>query len=266
MNMNSAKHGIPDSLLTRLKAARSVVFFTGAGASSESGIPTFRDTLTGLWGKFDAESLATPEAFLRDPALVWGWYEWRRKQVSLAQPNAGHRAMSMLEALIPQVTVITQNVDDLHERAGSQRVIHLHGSLFESRCFHCGEPHEHSAGAADESADGRPIKPPACINCRGPVRPGVVWFHENLPETAWNEAQDASREADLFFVVGTSGLVWPAAELPHVAHLAGGLVVRVNPDLNGPEDFSTIDLVGKAGEILPAMIDRLDHTSQSSNG
>lgn len=257
---------IPAILIDRLASACSVVFFTGAGASSESGIPTFRDALTGLWGEFDAESLATPEAFLRDPALVWGWYEWRRKQVSLAQPNAGHRAMAMLENLIPQVTVITQNVDHLHERAGSQRVIHLHGSLFESRCFHCGEAHEHSAGAIDESADGRPIKPPSCMVCRGPVRPGVVWFHENLPETAWNEAQDSSREADLFFVVGTSGLIWPAAELPNRAHSSGAMVVRVNPELNGPGDFSTIDLVGKAGEILPAMIESLDRASQSSNG
>lgn len=249
---------IPAFLVDRLASARSVVFFTGAGVSRESGIPTFRDALTGLWGQFNAEKLATLEAFRQDTALVWGWYEWRRLQVSQAQPNAGHRAMAMLEDLIPQVTVITQNVDDLHERAGSQRVIHLHGSLFSPRCSDCGELHALSFAVPQEPVDHLPLDPPSCPVCQGPIRPGVVWFNEALPEDAWQAAKSACQRADLFFAVGTSGLVWPAAELPHRAHLAGAVVVRINPDLNGAEDFPTIDIVGNSGEIFPAIIELME--------
>ena len=255
---------LPSPLIDKLAGANSVVFFTGAGASSESGIPTFRDALAGPWGQFDAENLATPGAFMKNPALVWGWYEWRRWQVSQAQPNAGHRAMAMMEELIPQVTVITQNVDDLHERAGSQRVIHLHGSLFSPRCFDCGHPHEYQAVGANEPADGRSIEPPACVNCRGPVRPGVVWFQESLPETAWEEAKDASKAAELFFVVGTSGLVWPAAELPYLAHSSGAMVVRINPDLSRALECPTVDIQGMAGDVLPSLIDALRVSSSAS--
>lgn len=248
---------IPKQLIERLRTARSVVFFTGAGASSESGIPTFRDALTGLWANFDAEKLATPLAFRRDPELVWGWYEWRRMQVQQALPNAGHRAMAVLDGLVPQVTVITQNVDDLHERAGSQRVIHLHGSLFAPRCFDCGHPHALSSALLDEPETGRRLMPPACSKCHGPVRPGVVWFKEELPESAWRAAMDACWQADLCFVVGTSGMVWPAADLPCQAHKFGAMVVQVNPIISRYAGLPTLDLPGKAGDVLPMIVDCL---------
>lgn len=163
------------------------------------------------------------------------------------------------------MTVITQNVDDLHERAGSQQVIHLHGSLFTPRCSDCGQLHGLPSAVSDEPVDDRPVDPLACVACRGLIRPEVVWFNEELPDDAWQAAQDACRQADVFFAVGTSGLVWPAAELPYLAHLAGAVMVRVNPEPSGPKAFPTIDLVGKAGEILPAIIGSLDGARTSSN-
>lgn len=247
---------IPDELIDTLRVARSVVFFTGAGASSESGIPTFRDALTGLWDRFDAEALATPEAFVNDPALVWGWYEWRRRQVEHAQPHPGHQAMAALEECLPAVTVITQNVDDLHERAGSRRVIHLHGSLFAPRCFDCGQPYHLPPEPLDAPGDGRRLPPPRCAACDGLVRPGVVWFNEPLPEQVWHGALAACLASDLFFVIGTSGLVWPAADLPCQAHKAGARVVQVNPVLTRYPKVPTLDLQGQAGRVLPALLER----------
>jgi len=248
---------IPNNLIEKLRSTQSVVFFTGAGVSSESGIPTFRDALTGLWAQFDAEKLATRQAFQRDPELVWGWYEWRRMQVQQADPNPGHRAIVALEAHFPQVTVITQNVDDLHERAGSHRVIHLHGSLFAPRCFDCERPHALSATMLNEPAGGRRWMPPACPACHGHIRPGVVWFNEALPERAWQAALEAVMHADLLFVVGTSGLVWPAADLPYLAHRSGALVVQVNPIITRSTSLPTWAIEGKAGAVLPALVERL---------
>ncbi|GAB3833914.1 NAD-dependent deacylase [Dactylosporangium cerinum] len=220
-----------------LAEARRVVVFTGAGISAESGVPTFRDDLTGLWALYEAEELATPEAFHRDPDLVWGWYEWRRNRVRRAEPNAGHFATAAIEAMVPGSVVITQNVDDLHERAGSPAPLHLHGSLFAPRCI---GPDAHpftgtlpdppaDAGAdgdpdaaadaepdpeADPDADGRRVPPPRCLACGMLVRPGVVWFGEVLPAAAWTGANEAAANCDVLLTVGTSGVVYPAAELP----------------------------------------------------
>ena len=256
LGANPAPITIPDALIDTLRVARSMVFFTGAGASSESGIPTFRDALTGLWERFDAEALATPEAFLNDPALVWGWYEWRRMQVRQAQPHPGHLAMAALEECLPAVTVITQNVDDLHERAGSRRVIHLHGSLLAPRCFDCGHPYRLPPESLDAPVDGQRLPPPRCPVCHGQVRPGVVWFNEPLPDQAWQTALEACRAADLCFVIGTSGLVWPAADLPYQAHQAGARVVQVNPVITRYPNLPTLDLQGQAGRVLPAILER----------
>lgn len=168
---------IPPALADTLARASRVTVFTGAGVSAESGIATFRDPLTGLWSRFDAQALATPEAFAAQPDLVWGWYEWRRAQVARAEPNAAHHAIAALARRMPALTLITQNVDNLHERAGSQGVIHLHGSLHAPRCAACGEPAEFAAAAAshgDEPETGRAIAPPACARCGAAVRPGVV--------------------------------------------------------------------------------------------
>ena len=237
-----------------LRSARHVVVLTGAGVSAESGIPTFRDALTGLWEQFDAQALATPEAFRRDPALVWGWYEWRRAKVLRAQPNPGHRSIAALERLVPEVTLVTQNVDDLHERAGSASPIHLHGSLNQPRCFACARPHVLPSEVPDEPEGGRRLEPPRCLHCGGRIRPGVVWFGEALPEAAWKDAKTAAGSCDLMLVVGTSGLVYPAAGLPKVAAANGARIIQVNP---GPAELDVdgaAHLVGQAGVIMPALV------------
>jgi NAD-dependent deacetylase len=191
-------------LITALKTARHIVIFTGAGVSSESGIPTFRDAQTGLWEKFDASVLASPQGYRNDKALVWGWYEWRRMQVLKAQPNAAHVAIAELANHVEQLTIITQNVDDLHERAGSSRVIHLHGSLHDPRCFACARPYIFPEGIPDEPEAGRRLMPPRCSHCNGYIRPGVVWFGETLPESSWWSASLATKLCDVLLSIGTS--------------------------------------------------------------
>jgi NAD-dependent deacetylase len=208
-----------------------IAFLTGAGMSAESGVPTFRDALTGLWARFDPERLATEAAFREDPALVWGWYRWRAALVSRAQPNAGHLGIARLQDR-HQVQVVTQNVDDLHERAGSRDVVHLHGSLFASRCIGCGrraapDPIVQRMDAVP--ADGGREAPPHCAGCGDAIRPGVVWFGEALPDVAWHAATEAIAGCDVLIVVGTSGLVHPAAALPAHARETGRRVLEINP-------------------------------------
>lgn len=247
---------MPASLITSLRTASHIAVFTGAGVSAESGIATFRDSLTGLWERFDAASLATPEAFQADPALVWGWYEWRRMQVLQAQPNPAHQAIAELARHVPRLTLITQNVDDLHERAGSLDVIHLHGSLHTPRCFRCGKAPATSLGTPDEPEGGRRLEPPRCLACEGPLRPGVVWFGESLPADALNAAYEAARDCDVLLSVGTSGVVYPAAEVPELAWRAGATVVHVNPQLQTSHREREFALVGPAGEQLPDLVNQ----------
>jgi len=236
---------------------RHVVVFTGAGVSAESGIPTFRDALSGLWERFDAEELATPEAFRRNPDLVWGWYEWRRMLVMRAQPNAAHRAIARLEERVGRFTLITQNVDDLHDRAGSRSVLRLHGSLFAPRCFDCDEPAPLSAQVPDEPAPGRALAPPRCARCGGLVRPGVVWFGEPLPEAAIARAFEAAQSCDVFVSVGTSSLVHPAAQVPFVAKRAGARVIQVNPNPTALDEVADLNLRSPAATALPTLVDSL---------
>ncbi|MFA5522488.1 MAG: NAD-dependent deacylase [Castellaniella sp.] len=243
----------PD-LLGRLRAARSIVVFTGAGVSQESGIPTFRDALSGLWTQFDPMVLATPEAFEADPALVWGWYEWRRGLVLRCRPNPAHHAIAQLQHHVPELLVVTQNVDDLHERAGSRDVIHLHGSLHAPRCHHCGAPWPVPETMPEEPQEGRRLDPPACRHCGGPVRPGVVWFGESLPQQAWLLALERAARCDLLFSIGTSSVVQPAAQLPMRARAAGACIVQVNPEPTGLESPHH-DLRGPAGTLMPALLD-----------
>lgn len=243
-----------ESLIDKLKSARHVVVFTGAGVSAESGIPTFRDAQVGLWEKFDATRLASPQGFKEDKALVWGWYEWRRMMVLKAHPNPAHRAIAALADSVEHLTVITQNVDDLHERAGSQNVIHLHGSLHAPRCFACHRPYQLAAGIPDEPDNGRKVMPPRCSHCNGYIRPGVVWFGEDLPEAEWGRAVVATHDCNVFLSIGTSSLVWPAAKLPSDAKRYGATVIRVNPELPDVGDLSDFNLQGKAGDILPALV------------
>ncbi|MGN9810184.1 SIR2 family NAD-dependent protein deacylase [Micromonospora sp. BQ11] len=237
-----------------LRQARRAVVFTGAGMSAESGVPTFRDALTGLWQRFDAQALATPEAFHDDPALVWGWYEWRRTAVARALPNAGHVAVAAIEARVPHTVVVTQNVDDLHERAGSVDPLHLHGSLFAPRCSACARPAPVSDPVVDEPADGRRVAPPSCGHCSAPIRPGVVWFGEALPGETLETAVEAAASCDVLLTVGTSGLVYPAAEIPQVAARFGAAVIQVNPQRTPLDAVAAVNLRGRAAEVLPALV------------
>lgn len=242
-----------------ISAARRIVIFTGAGMSAESGVPTFRDALTGLWARFSAEALATPEAFARDPELVWGWYEWRRARVRAAQPNAGHRAIAEFAARRAAegsggVTVVTQNVDDLHERAGGPAAVHLHGSLFAPRCGACGAPGAFATVEPVEPEGGRRLAPPRCEQCGGALRPGVVWFGEGLPEAAWSAASQAMDSCDLVLCVGTSALVYPAAALPEQALRAGAMLLQVNPGHTAFDALARFNLKGSAATVLPALL------------
>ena len=243
-----------EHLIQRLRAAQRLVVLTGAGTSAESGIPTFRDVLTGLWENFDPQQLATPDAFLADPELVWGWYEWRRGKVLRCRPNPAHQAIAAMQQHVGQLAVVTQNVDDLHERAGSRDVIHLHGSLHEPRCFDCGRSYSYSSDIPDEPEGGRRVAPPRCTDCGGLVRPGVVWFGESLPADQWQRAQQLSSECDVLLSVGTSSVVYPAAQLPHLAKASGATVVQINPDSTGLDGALDFNLSGKAGEVLPELV------------
>lgn len=237
----------------RLREAKHVVVFTGAGASAESGIPTFRDALIGLWERFDPAQLATSEAFRADPALCWGWYEWRRHKVLQAQPNGAHLAIAELARYVHTLIVVTQNVDDLHERAGSSEVIHLHGSLHSPRCIDCGQPYTLPLTSDALPEDGSRIEPPRCGACSGYVRPGVVWFGEMLPEDAWSAGLAAAQECDVFLSIGTSGIVYPAAELPLRALGHGAIVVHINPvrfDVSSQEHF----LQGPASVMMQSLL------------
>lgn len=205
---------------------KNIVILTGAGMSAESGIPTFRQASRGLWAEYSPERLATPEAWRADPALVWGWYLWRMALVRAAAPNAGHEALAMA-AKTRAIRIVTQNVDDLHERAGSGDVLHLHGGLFAHRCFACARPHG-EVTIPDSATTPMRVEPPRCTHCGGRIRPGVVWFGENLPEAAFTQAVAAAAACDLMLVVGTSGIVHPAAELPFIAREAGAAVVEIN--------------------------------------
>ncbi|MCF8559569.1 SIR2 family NAD-dependent protein deacylase [Micrococcus yunnanensis] len=256
--------GALDAVRALVAAAERPVVLSGAGMSAESGIPTFRDAQTGLWERFSAEQLATEEAFLADPALVWSWYRWRARMVRARRPNPGHDAIAAWQRRTPDLEVVTQNVDDLHERAGARVLAHLHGSLFEHRCAECGAPADVDPGApSDVDAAGSEADleamlreaPPACPACgTGRIRPGVVWFGEMLPQEPWERAYEALERCDLALVVGTSGLIQPAASLPFVALGAGVAVVEVNPVETELSGAVTHALRGSAGAVLPALV------------
>ncbi len=245
--------GFSDDIATAaglLRGADHVVALTGAGASAESGVPTFRDALTGLWARFSAERLATPEAFARDPGLVSRWYDERRVSALACRPNAGHAALVALARVVPRLTLVTQNVDRLHQRAGSAGVIELHGSLAEWRCTRCGESVAETGPAFAEH-------PPPCRWCGGPRRPGVVWFGEPLPADALAAAEAAAGACDVFLSVGTSGVVYPAAGLVDVAKQAGAATVEVNPAATPMSGRMDTVLRGAAAAVLPTVVDRV---------
>lgn len=227
-----------------LSRADRVTFLTGAGISRESGIPTFREAQTGLWAKFNPEELATPEAFRRNPSLVWRWYDERRAQIQSISPNPGHLAIAELERWIESVVVVTQNVDGLHAQAGSRKIVELHGNIRSFFCFDRRHPAQDVPFGLED--------PPAC-HCGSLLRPAVVWFGELLPPDALESAHREILQSSVVFVVGTSSLVYPAASLPHVALDAGIPVVEINPERT-PLTREAIWLPGKAGEILPSLL------------
>jgi NAD-dependent deacetylase len=240
---------IPVELLQRLAAAKTVTVLTGAGVSAESGVPTFRDALTGLWAKFSPEELAAPRAFRRNPRLVWEWYAWRRKIVADAKPNPGHLALVEMRNLFLRFHLITQNVDGLHQRAGSRKVIELHGNITRTKCS--------EEGTIVSSWNDTDDVPPKCPSCGGLLRPDVVWFEEPMPEPEMRHAVTASTHCDVFFSVGTSTVVYPAAALPLEALRSGATVVEINPQ---PTPFTALVhfvLAGPAGVVLPELMKAL---------
>ncbi len=233
------------------RAARLIVkrlplaALTGAGISADSGIPTFRGK-DGLWRRFRPEELATPEAFARNPRLVWEWYRWRMEIIARAKPNPGHTALAELEKLGVLRCIVTQNVDGLHQRAGSRNVIELHGNIWRAKCTRCGY-----RVTFDKPPD---TLPPLCPRCGGLLRPDVVWFGEPIPEEAWSKALECISGARSLLIVGTSGVVYPAALLPRIARERGALIVEVNVEPSAlTEELVDVFLEGKASEVLPRL-------------
>lgn len=229
-----------------LAEAERVVVLTGAGISAESGVPTFRGA-GGLWRQHRPEDLATPEAFARGPRLVWEWYDWRRARVAKAEPNPGHLALAQLERRVPDFTLITQNVDGLHQRAGSRRVLKLHGDIWTLHCLGCG---------LEETNHDVPLReiPPRC-SCGGLFRPGVVWFGEALPADVLRHAMEAAAHAQVFLVVGTSAVVQPAASLPLLAQQNGAKLVEINLEETPLSAQADASFWGKARELLPRLLE-----------
>ncbi|WP_131103356.1 SIR2 family NAD-dependent protein deacylase [Ornithinimicrobium sufpigmenti] len=248
---------VPPRVLDLARHARRVCVLTGAGMSAESGLPTFRDVQVGLWEAYDPMELATAEAWTEDPGHVWAWYAWRADLVRRSEPNAGHRALTDWQRR-PGVSlsVVTQNVDDLHERAGSEVLAHVHGSLFALRCSGCGLPSEAEYPSVPEPVSH--LEPPVCQRCEGLVRPGVVWFGEALPQEEFYAGVEAAQSADLVLVVGTSGLVHPAATIPHLAGARGVPVVEINPRETEVSEAADVTWRATAATALPALVAELE--------
>ncbi len=235
------------SLIESICNAEHLLFFTGAGISAESGIHTFRGE-GGLWNKFKPEELANMDAFMRNSDLVWEWYQYRRSVVHAAQPNAGHTTIAELENNF-RVDVVTQNIDGLHRRAGSTSIYELHGNIDRNYCLSCGKRYDYI------SFDGSAA--PLCEQCGGKIRPDIVWFGEMLPTGIFEQAEQIAREADVCFVVGTSGVVYPAAYIPFAARDYGKIIVEVNPEKTDMTTMSTYSLRGKSGEVLPELFGKV---------
>jgi len=242
---------IPDSLIERLNTAEYVVVSTGAGMSAESGVPTFRGE-GGIWQKMRPEELASVEGFMSNPELVWEWYQYRRDLMKRVEPNPGHHAVADLEKRYDRFTLITQNIDGLHARAGSVNILELHGNISKNKCLKCERPY---SGEIDLK-DGLPL-----CECGGMIRPDVVWFGEMLPQDVLQNAFRATEEAEIFFSLGTSALVQPAASLPFMARRGGAYVVEVNIEPTGLTSVADVFLQGKTGEVLPRVVERLDAVS-----
>lgn len=231
-------------LAEKLRETKFLLVLTGAGVSAESGIPTFRGE-DGLWRNYRAEELATPTAFKNNPELVWEWYEWRRSIIKKTSPNPAHHAIRELEKLSPEFLLVTQNVDNLHRQAGSQNIVELHGNILRNKCSECHKVYD--------SLPTISSKPPGC-SCGGLLRPDVVWFGESLSREALDKSFSAASNCDFMLVVGTSGVVEPAASLPFIAKREGAFVVVINKDETPFSYIADEVILGKAGEILPEIL------------
>ena len=245
---------LPAGLLSTVQNADKILVLTGAGMSAESGVPTFRDAQDGMWSKFRPEDLATPEAFSNHPQTVWDWYAERRENISSVSPHAGHNALVEMEPFFESLLLVTQNVDGLHQQAGSGKVIELHGNIMNSICSKTGKPIDNSW---IRSNPGRP--PVSPHHPQGLARPAVVWFGEALPQDAMNEAVTAARECEICFSIGTSTLVQPAASLPFVALNAGAVVIEINPTPTPLSTEASFHLQATAAEALTAIAAGLSH-------
>ena len=230
----------------KLKSSKNTVVLTGAGISAESGIPTFRGK-DGLWKNYDPTELATPEAFNKNPELVWEWYNWRREIISKASPNKGHLSLADLEKKQRHFTLITQNVDGLHSKAGSKNILEIHGNIWRIRCTVCGETVYNYDIPLNKI-------PPRCENCGGLLRPDIVWFGEQLPSNIISQVQEELYNCDLMFVIGTSGVVQPAASFAFIAKQRDAFIVEINIEKTPVTEISDIFLSGKSGDILPLLI------------
>lgn len=254
MTQAETTDALPEEVLAAVRGARRFLVLSGAGMSAESGVPTFRDAKSGLWEKFDPNQLATEAAWRKDPAFVWAWYAWRMQLVRRVEPNPGHRALAEL-ACRREVMIATQNVDDLHERAGSRVTAHLHGSLYELRCADCERP-----WSGDLELPAEPVErldPPTCPRCEGDIRPGVVWFGEMLPSAALEATEaaiDSLDRGDVVLVVGTSGIVYPAAGYPAMARAQGATVIEINPVQTEVSDLCHHLVRGMAAQVLPTLV------------
>ena len=236
-------------LADRLRQAQHVFALTGSGISAESGVPTFRDAQTGLWSRYSPQQLATPDAFNEDPELVWRWYTSRRDNLARVMPNAAHDAVARLESLVPEFTLVTQNVDGLHQRAGSRNVLEFHGNLMSNRCSRDG-----SLQVAPPESDN---VPPLCPDCGAYLRPGVVWFGEPIPTEVLQRAFEAAGACDVYFSIGTSSVVHPAASLVEAAMQNDAIIIEVNPETTPLTRYADFVLAQQAGTVLPELLTHL---------
>ena len=237
---------ISEKLRLLLHSTESMCVLTGAGISAESGVETFRGS-HGLWSKLKPEELADFDAFMRNPELVWEWYNYRKNIIHNVKPNPAHFALSRLQELVKDFTLVTQNIDNLHMRSGSKNVLELHGNIERSYCIGCGEFFANVEVTSEN-------KVPHCQFCNGIIRPDVVWFGEMLPEGVFEAATDAANRCELFLTVGTSAVVYPAAHLPLIARKNGAYVVEINMERTEISRNVNETLLGKAGEILPQLV------------
>lgn len=235
-----------------LNSTKSLFVLTGAGVSAESGIPTFRG-VDGLWKNYSATELATPQAFVKNPGLVWEWYHWRQSIISKAKPNPAHYALVKLEKMIARFLLLTQNIDNLHRRAGSENILELHGNIFRTRCLQCNNitAYEHPEEISKNFL-------PKCA-CDGLLRPDVVWFGESIPQKIWQDSMDFLSQADTVLICGTSGVVWPAAAIPEIAQQNNIKTIEINLEHTPVSSVVDISILGKAGEIMQSIITALKY-------